>query len=108
MRSFISSLAVAGLLLAAGLIGAQQKGLDTDTRPKQKGSDTDTKPKDSEIKKKQKEEEKKAKEQFDKFKKDLSSRRFKGRGLLDWMNDLNNRDPSIVENAIKTIATNYS
>src|SRR3989442_745921 len=105
MRSFISLLAVAGLLLAASLLGAQQKGFDKE--PKQKASDAETKPKDSEVKKKQKEQEEKAKKEFEKLKKDMASRYVYGRSLTDWINDLSNRDPSIVENAIKTIAANY-
>lgn len=104
MRSLISVVTVAGLLLTVGLLGAQQKKTDD---PKSKKPDLDTKPKDSEVKKKLKEQEEKDKKEWEKRKKEMASRYVGGRPLREWIKDLESRDPSIQEAAMKTIASAY-
>src|SRR5439155_10728419 len=93
MRSIISVVTVAGLFLGVGLLGAQPKKKDSDSKPK----DLDSKPKESDYKKKKKEQDENFKKDFDKRKMDLTGQLVAGRSLRAWSNDLILPDASIKE-----------
>ena len=103
MRSIISVVTVAGLFLGVGLLGAQPKKKDSDSKPK----DLDSKPKESDYKKKKKEQDENFKKDFDKRKMDLRGQLVAGRSLRAWSNELILPDASIKETAMKTIAASW-